>query len=334
MSRVLAATVLWLALISPAAVAQTPTSVDEDSNRTRENSSREERAQRARAPEWRFDVFASGIYDTNVEFSANEINSTGLEGGARVRFDNHRSWPTFTAQYGIARHHFEATDRWNRTSHNLRLAAIQRFLDRKLRLETVGQVQIKGWTVDRELADIYLISPRLDYRPNDTHRLRIYAAWREKQYDENDPSEDDDDAPSLTGRDAESPFAGLSYRYSFRPDHYLELGGRVEENDAQSDFFDYGRVGYSFDYRVPFRRRDELRIGIDYRIREYESRFISSASRERRVDHRLTPSLVWVHNVTANFTSELAYIYDQQDSNQRGRDYDAHRLALTGRYSW
>jgi hypothetical protein len=308
---------------------QTETGESTERRGDRTEDDRVRRRREAARPQWSFDVRLSSLYDSNVTLSRNEIGSYGLEGAAVARYQNRRSWPTWTAEYGIAQHWYGETERWNRTSHNLRVASIRRWNDRRFRFETVGQVQIKGWTVDRELADIYLVSPRFDWLPNNRNRLRVAGAFRWKKHDGRRVGDDFFDE----GSDAYSPYMGLEYRRSFAAsDHYFDASVRLEANNARDDGDSYRRTAYGIGYVAPFGERDRIELALDYRDRDWEQRRVATGA--RRHDRRWTPSATWIHEITDRLRIEADYAYDRQLSNEPRRDYDAHRLGITTRYRW
>lgn len=302
----------------------------------RSDRDEEERLRRRRAaarPEWSFDLLLTPFYDTNVHFSSSEVSSVGTEAAAIARYQNRASWPTWTAEYGIARHWYEATDRWNRTSHNLRGSYIQRSRDRKLRFETVGQIQINGWTVDRELSDIYSLSPRFDWLPDNRNRVRALAAFRWKELDDDAR----DDALFDENHDARNVYGGLEYRRSFAStvassDHYFDLAARFETNDGRIARDSYRRTTWSATYVAPFGERDRIEMNLDYRDRHWTQRRVAGGS--LRHDRRWTPSASWIHELTDRLRLEADYSYNRQFSNEPTRDFDAHRVGLTTRYRW
>jgi hypothetical protein len=261
-----------------------------------------------------FFVSTSGVYDTNINHDENPVRDWGLVYGVGTHFET----DAVEIDYEIASHNYRNTDRWDRISHSLTTSYEQKFT-RRLSMEAVGEMALRGSSEDRELGDQYILEPRIHYRLSPSSRLRFYGAYRLRRYDEN------------AERDATNRYVGLELRN--RLGHStLDVGYRWETNRADGSRFSYDRQTYSAQLSTPFAGGlHRLGIELRYRPQRYTDRFLDDDVTLRR-DRR------WILTVGASFALsrnlELlpGYKLETRSSNDPSKKFDAHAAYVGVRY--
>ena len=275
---------------------------------------------------WAFYTTFSTLYDSNVNHDEDGIDDTGLVAGVGVYFRNRAERPTFEFNYEVGRHAYRHTDRWDRTSHNLRVNS-ERRPRRWLTSDTGGEVAIKGSTEDRELADRYSLTQDFQFRLSRRYRFNVGGALRLKRYAD-DP-----------GRNAFNPYVegGPELRFN-KSRSKVAATYRYELNRSRNERFRYIRWTYGVEFATSVGRKNYFTAEVRYRPQKY-ARIIEIERRGpdlevARFDRRWIASAEWKRAVWRDLELGLVYKYETRDSNDPDRDFDAHAAGATFTYRW
>jgi hypothetical protein len=281
------------------------------------------RAQRPNPPLWGGELFLTGAVDTNIERDdADELTAPGVSAGALLGVQNRARRPTLLADYRGAVHTYAGTERWDRTSHRLRV--FHRLdLGGPWSVETAAVGTTGLVTVEYRLVDQVSLAPQLQFQPNRTHRLRAHAAYRGRWYRDE------------TRSSAVSPYAGADYRYRWGSWHYADLAYRFEHNSADLAQRNHTRSSYTLAYTRPLGPRNRVRLRMLYQDVEFPNRpIVPGSGAETRQDDRWMPSVFFVHEFTDALRIDTEYRWSARRSNDERRNFDSHRLSATLRYQW
>lgn len=276
---------------------------------------------------WAFYLTLSGIFDSNINHDEDDINDYGAVAGAGVYFRNRSERPNFEFNYEIGRHEYKNTDRWDRTSHNIRVRSENR-LREKWVSDTEGEISIKGSTEDRELADRYSISQFFQYRLTRENRFNFGGAYRIKRYSD-DPR-----------RNAANPYLEGGYERRFTGNRKLEFSYRYEENRARDESrYSYIRWTYGAEFETPLFKGGRLQVEARYRPQKYariiEIELPNGKDIEvTRRDRRWIFSADWRRIVWRDLELGLIYKYEQRNSNDEDRNFKAHAAGVIFTYRW
>lgn len=277
------------------------------------------------APPWKplsVTSFVTSIYDSNINRVRVDTGSYGLVGGSSGRYQSSRSHPGLAATYTIAKHSYTTGNKWDRVSHDLNVV-MSRSLTRRLTLETIGEIALKGSSEDRDISDQYIFLPRLGYRPRASQRARLYGAYRLRRYD------------VTTTFNAINRYAGVDFRQDVGLSGQWEAGFRFETNSAEDARRSYTRRTYSTQYASQLSARDQFVGGLKYRRQRYDNRLVKIDSmRVPRMDNRIEPSLSLVHRFSGRVWLELDYDYENRTSNDPKRGYRDHRFTVSSQLHW
>lgn len=255
----------------------------------------------------------AGVYDSNIDQDRVPIRDYGTVFSVGTHFET----DAVQVEYEVASHSYQNTDRWDRISHSL-TSSYEQKITRKLSLEAVGNLALKGSSEDRELGDQYVFEPRIHYRLSPSNRLRLYGAYRLRRYDENPE------------RDATNRYAGVELRHRLGRTA-LDIGYRWETNRAEGPRFTYDRQTYSAQLSTPLAGgRHRLGLEVRYRPQQYAHRFLDNGSLRR--DKR------WIFSAGGSFALgrhvELlpGYKFETRSSNDPDKKFDAHVAYLGLRY--
>lgn len=273
----------------------------------------------------RFTPFAVAFtaFDSNVNHDAQDLDAFGGALGIGGIFRNDPRRPTLEVQYQAGLHRYTSTDRWNRLSHYARTAWNRR-LNRRLALEAVGEVSIKGTTEDRELSNQFIASPRVEFRLTPALRLRALGAWRVKRY-EDDP-----------GRNAFNRYLGLAFIGRPRAGVRWDAGGRYELNAAESVRQRFLRWTWFGGLSAPVRAHDRLEVEMRYMRQRYPYRLVDvrHGPDVPRRDWRVEPEISWLHSVDEDVDLRIGYAFSGRNSNDPRRDYRSHQVLFSLMQRW
>jgi hypothetical protein len=271
---------------------------------------------------WRAETWLSGVVDSNANRDDDEITAPGVVVGGRVGVQSHAVRPVLRAEYMLALHSYRENERWDRLAQRARVVHTLRPGGR-LTLETTVDASTGLITLEHPRTDQLSVVPRLEYRPDRTHRFQLEGGWRARRYD--------DDLRST----AVGGLAGVDYRYRVRSWQYAELAYRYEENRAELERRSYGRSTLTAAYTHPLTARDRLRVRAAFRDVHYHGRALDVGGVERSTrDRSFVPAAVWIHDFARPVRAEIEYRALVRRSTDPGREFDAHRALVTLRYRW
>jgi hypothetical protein len=263
-----------------------------------------------------FFVSSTGVYDSNINHDENPVRDYGAVFGVGTHFET----DTVEVEYEVASHNYQNTDRWDRISHSL-TSSYEQKITRKLSMEAVGELALKGSSEDRELGDQYVFEPRIHYRISPSNRLRLYGAYRLRRYDEN------------AERDANNQYVGLELRQRLGR-ATLDVGYRWEENRAEGPRYTYDRQTYSAQFSTPLAGGlHRLGMEVRYRPQQYAHRFVDDEE-----DEGLRRDKRWVFTVGGSFVLgrnlEIlpGYKFETRSSNDPEKKFGAHAAYVGLRY--
>lgn len=270
---------------------------------------------------YRFALFSSQVYDSNIErHNLDPVTSYGFVIGGVGRYQSAAVRPDLSVVYEIARHSYTRNEQFDRVSHNLSAVASRR-LTRKLTAEAIAEAALKGSSEDRDVGDQYIFIPRLNYRLDDARRLRLYGAYRIRRYDID------------ADRDAVNRYVGTEVRSDVSDEARVQLGFRYETNSARAERRSYTRRTYDVTYTRSWGNNDLL-AEVRYRSQRYDQRPVDEDDDDPRHDHRVAPTLEWVHRFGRGFSTTANYTFENRTSNDPDNGYRDHAFALTGRFDW
>ena len=264
-----------------------------------------------------FFVSTTGVYESNINHDENPVRDYGAVYGVGTHFET----DTVEVEYEVASHNYQNTDRWDRISHSLTSSYDQKF-SKKLSMEAVGEVALRGSSEDRELGDQYVFEPRIHYRISPSNRLRLYGAYRLRRYDENPE------------RDATNRYVGAEFRQRLGRSA-LDVGYRWERNVADGPRFTYDRQTYSAQLSTPLAGGlHRLGMEVRYRPQQYAHRFVSDRHPEEglRRDRRWIVSLGGSFALGRNFELLPGYRFETRSSNDPDKKFDSHAAYVGLRY--
>jgi hypothetical protein len=276
---------------------------------------------------WAFYVTATSLSDSNINHDEEGLRSFGLVGGAGVYFRNRPERPTFEFTYEVGRHAYTRTDRWDRTSHALRVNS-ERALGLRLVSETTGEVSFKGTTEDRELTNRFGLKQKFQFRLTRADRFNLAAAYRLKRYTEGD-----------RGRDSVNPYVEGGYERRLGGGRRVEVSYRYETNRSRNERFRYLRRTYGLEFTTPLTRRGVLRAEARYRPQKYARLVeVELPGGEEvdlpRLDRRWIFSADWRRGLGRGLELDLLYKYERRVSNDPDRNFTARAagVGLTYRF--
>lgn len=271
---------------------------------------------------YRFALLSSKVMDSNIEREKEDpITSNGFVVGGAARYQSAEVRPGVQLAYEIATHSYTRSEQYDRVSHNLSSVLTRRFT-KKLMGEAIAEAALKGSSEDRDVGNQYIILPRLNYRLDDSRRLRLYGAYRIRRYDTD------------TDRDAFNRYAGAEIRSDVGSDSRVELGFRYETNSARAARRSYTRRTYHTAYTRSFGDNDTFLAELKYRSQRYDKRPVDEDHDSFRHDHRFSPMVEWVHRFGRGFSLIANYDFEYRKSNDPDNGYRDHVFALTGRFDW
>ncbi len=271
---------------------------------------------------YRFSVFSSDVVDSNIDRDKEDpIASNGFIAGVGARYHSAEIKPAVQIAYEIARHSYTHSEQYDRVSHNLSAVLTRRFSN-KLTGEAITEAALKGSSEDRDVGDQYIFLPRLNYRLDQGRRVRVYSAYRIRRYDDD------------TDRNAVNRYVGTELRSDIGDAAQIEFGFRYETNSANAVRRSYTRRTYQTTYTRSRGDNDDFLAELRYQSQRYDGRPVSEDNDNPRHDHRLSPTIEWVHRFGRGLSLIANYDFEHRRSNDPDNGYRDHVFALTGRYDW
>jgi hypothetical protein len=310
-------------LLSAPAVAQEPEEREEVVLEDPAAPERRTAPPRAGPRLWGGEIFLTGAMDSNIERDTeDELAAPGFTAGGLLNIQNRARRPSLLADYRGAIHGYAGTERWDRTTHRLRLFhRVELGGPWSMETAVVGATGLV--TVEYRLVDQVSVAPQIQYQPSRIHRLRAHMAYRNRWYRD------------ATGSTAVSPYLGADYRYRWGSWHYADVVYRFEHNRAELPQRNFDRSSYTASYTRPLGPSDRIRLRLIYRDVDFPDRIVSTDDTElTRRDDRWVASVFYVHEFTDWLRLDTEYRWAARRSNEAPRDFDSHRLSATLRYQW
>ena len=264
------------------------------------------------------------VVQSDLDFDEGEdldSSGIGIRGEAGVNFDlGKTTGARIEVQGGYFNYNDETRD--DRTSYGAAIELDQQVSDTvSLR---VRARRIENVTVLEALpgADQTSVGARLEWQKGND-RVRLYADYREREYDYNTP--------------AHSDGWRLAAQYNRRLGsyHWLRLDLRHEWMDSEdSPRRSFQRSVARVKYSVPVAKLLRVRPSVEYRSWSYDDRIaLGDPDGSRRQDSYLAPGVDLAYGRTSKGIYGLAFAqYRLKDSNDERYDNDAIRVGLTVGY--
>jgi hypothetical protein len=267
-----------------------------------------------------FFATVSSVFDSNINHDEEEIKSVGFVPSIGFHAQNDAENPSLEFEYEGALHRYTNTDKWNRLSN--RFSGSYRKRVGRWVSRTEGGVLLKGSAEDRELANWYALSQRVEYRPTRDDRLQVFAAYRLKR-DQIDP-----------GSSAIDSYIGGRYvrRLGLRE---LEISYRYDNNRSWDPSNRYIRWQYEAQFDTPvFGRRNRLSFGGTYKPRLFAKTVKVNKERVPRRDERWIGGIEFQRALRRDLDMTLFYKYENRDSNDPDKKFNSHLGGVSFNYRW
>ncbi len=228
---------------------------------------------------------------------------------------------TLRAGYELAHTGYQDYDEFSLQTHRGSLEAVYDF-------DVVEAGLLYNYVHARLDGEGYLnyqqISPYVTHLAGDRVFLRGALEFTDKDFQTDD------------ARDAEGQgVRGDVYYFIDGASQYVSLTGRVREEDANSDLFDFTGMSVDARYNQDFTvldRSAELRIGGGYESREYDG--VDPLISDARSDDILSAQTGLEFELAGPLALDVDYSYRDRQSNLPSADYDEHVAELRLRASF
>lgn len=275
---------------------------------------------------WRFVTGVASAFDSNVDRDPAAVVTYGGVLSAGFRYRSSPEDPALEIDYDVGVHRYASTARWDRVSQ---AAAIRYELELgdRWELETVGEASLKGSTEDRELADVYSIQPRLEFKIDHAFSISLLPTLRFKRY------------PDQPGRNAVNPYMALELERKSGDGSKLEIASRYERKQTRVERGRYLRWVHEVEFSWPVGERNEFELELEYRSKRYLHRLVEVEIDDDeldvpRRDQKWRPSVAWVRRLSRGIDVSLEYEYETRVSNDPEKWYDAHLLFVQAMVTW
>jgi hypothetical protein len=263
---------------------------------------------------------ASSIYDSNIDHEVVPREDYGMEVGGEIRLQSQRRNPLIRLDYRGGVERYANSHRWDRVKHRARATLGGEPAD-GLDLETYGELNTRTASEDRELVNQYTVSPGISLSGGGSRRVRVNGAFRWKQYVD-DP-----------GRDESIWYAGTEARTGLWRGGSVEARYRYETADSEDPQQSYIRHRIEGRLDQELGGRNRIRLGLERRIRRYSGDLVDLNGYEvLREDRRWTPFLRFTHYLGAGQQIVLDYEYQNRESNDPDKEFQAQRVSLALRW--
>lgn len=261
------------------------------------------------------DLGLSVLYDTNFELNQAALEGPGLLADVRTQLRTSTRRPFARLEYRGQWRQFKASERWNRDTHTLQAVLDQRL--GPLQLEGTGVWQMATQTEDREIADVYSISPRVSLRLGNT-RLRAFGRYWTRRFEGD------------SGQEEVIRTGGGEIQWRIFPFLEWEIGYRHEESESHSSSRRYVRRTASAAIRVDLGARTALIMEAARAERRYPERMVDIEGGRSPVEEvRWTPAVYLQQGSTQGPELRIGHEYQVRTSNDPRRAFDAHRATLS-----
>jgi hypothetical protein len=269
------------------------------------------------------DVGLSVLYDTNLELSQAPLEGPGLLADVRAQLRTSTRRPFARLGYRGQWRQYKASEQWNRDTHTFHAT-----LDRRLgplQFEGIGSWQIASQTEDREIADVYSVSPRLGLHFRSA-RLRAYGRYWARRFEQGSGQEE---VIRTGGTDLQLKL------FSFME---WQAGYRHEKSDSHSASRRYLRETFSAAIRLDLGARTTLIMEGARAERSYPERLVDVEGVMLPTEEiRWTPAVYIQQGSSQGPELRIGYEYQLRTSNDPRREFEAHRTVLSLRvpvFNW
>lgn len=252
-------------------------------------------------------------FDSNIDHNEDDTDSFGFVPALLMQFRSGRIKPGFLLNYHFARHNYSGTDRWDRFSH-LFVGIARPDQDGSFRLETRGEISLKGTSEDRDLSDQYQVQQDFEYRFSDDYRFHLYGTLRWKRFENVD-------------RNEFKPNIGVELEQKLGDGRELEAGVRWETKEIDDADSRYSRWTFSLDYDVQVSATSALEFSVENRRKAYRHDVVEIEDEDfLRRDFRWKFGMTWRKQLSDRFRFATDYRYERRDSNNPEKLFDAHLI--------
>ena len=266
----------------------------------------------------RLDLYS--VYESNIDHEVVPTEDYGLKAGGLFRLQSQPRDPLGYLEYRGIISAYANTDNWDRISHRIR-GGIGGEPVKDLQLGVYGDLNTRTANEDQRLVNQFTVSPSIAVFGPRSLGLEVYAAYRVRDF------------INVAGEDEIIRYVGIEGQTRFWKSARFTAGFRYEEAESQLPSESYTRRRIEGKLEQYVGRWDRLRIGVQYRLREYPFDFVDVGGGEvAREDKRWIPGARWTHRLIRGQQIELDYQFQIRTSNDPDKEYEAHRLTLAFRW--
>lgn len=267
---------------------------------------------------WSFDIQLSNAFSDNILENQEELDSYGMAVGGVLRGEKRSGSHLFRFAYNLDLRSFTATDRRDRSTHNLAVMFFEQ-IGPKVNAGVIGGYSLRSFTEDRQLANHYNVWSQIEYRANRWFRVGGHGALRWTRLED-------------TLRDEQVLLIGGEVGGRIGRSSVWELGYRRENNDAGNSYRRFDRSRWWAGYGVRLGARDTVEIEVEQRRRRFRDlRVRADGGEPLRRELLWTPSVSWVHRFDQGRLLRVSYVLRKRRSNDPTKAFEAHRLQATFR---
>lgn len=200
-------------------------------------------------------------------------------------------------------------------------ATVQHDVTKSLEIQLQARRYDDLVTVESADSDEWQGSARVTFQPSRNNRVRVSAAWRDRQYDNGA-------GPATTG---EGPRVDAQYRRRFGPNHFLAFDLRAENIRSEDPDRGYERESAGVAYTRPVAKDLRVRPAVELITTRFDGRFADNGALRR--DRQVVPEveLLWWPGQW-RIEAEAKYLFF--NSNESVREREGYRLTLSVGYAF
>lgn len=273
------------------------------------------RAGAARWPSVDADLLMANVYESNIEHDPEAVPSVGVVPALHLRLGLQPAGALVTVDYVLARHSYSNTERWDRTSHQVR-AAYEREVAENLTSVTEAEVSLRGSSEDRDLANQVQFVQAVEWKLSRAVRAEAYGTLRYKT------------VPASPADRAFKPNVGLVLQRRWDSGARVEVGGRGELNMEPDARGTYRRLTLTGEVRLPLAAPDS-RVEVDgtWRVRLYPNRIAEDADGDAldllRLDRQWSVGAAWHRPLLGRLALEVGGEVERRTSTDADKHYTA-----------
>jgi hypothetical protein len=269
------------------------------------------------------DLGLSVLYDTNFELSQAPLEGPGLLADVRAQLRTSTRRPFARLEYRGQWRQYKASEQWNRDTHTIQAVLDQRL--GPLQFEGIGSWQIASQTEDREIADVYSISPRVGLSFGSV-RFRAYGRYWARRFEQG------------SGQEEVIRTGGADLRWRVFRFMEWQAAYRHEESESHSSSRRYVRETASAALRLDLGAHTTLVMEGARAVRRYPERLVDIEGVKSPIEEvRWTPAVYIQQGSSQGPELRIGHEYQLRTSNDPRREFDAHRTVLSMRvpvFNW